>query len=42
MPPEPRDPAYLWDMLDAARSIQEFTQGAAFEDYARSKMMRSA
>jgi len=42
MPPEARDPAYLWDMLDAARSIQEFTHGAAFEDYAGNKMMRSA
>jgi len=42
MPPETRDPAHLWDMLDAARSIQEFTHDAAFEDYARSKMMRSA
>ncbi len=42
MPPEARDPAYLWDMLDAARSIQEFTQDAVFNDYAGNKMMRSA
>lgn len=42
MPPEARDPAYLWDMLDAARSIQEFTQEAVFNDYAGNKMMRSA
>ena len=42
MPPDARDPAYLWDMLDAARSIQEFTQDAVFNDYAGNKMMRSA
>ena len=42
MPPDARDPAYLWDMLDAARSIQEFTHKAVFNDYAGNKMMRSA
>ncbi len=42
MPPEARDPAYLWDMLDAARSIGEFTHEATFQHYARNKMMRSA
>lgn len=26
MPLEERAPAYLWDMLDAARAIVEFTQ----------------
>ena len=25
MPPDERDSAYLWDMLDAARAVQEFT-----------------
>ena len=39
---EARDPAYLWDMLDAARSIGEFTHEATFQHYARNKMMRSA
>ena len=42
MPPDARDPAHLWDMLDAALSIREFTAGATFDDYARNKMMRSA
>ena len=42
MPADARDPAYLWDMLDAARSIEEFTRGAGVDDYAQSKMMRSA
>ena len=42
MPPDARDPAYLWDMLDAALAIQEFAREATFDDYARNKMMRSA
>ena len=42
MPAEARDPAYLWDMLDAALAIQEFTAGGTFDDYSRNKMMRSA
>ncbi len=31
MPPEDRDAAYLWDMLDAARTIQEFTVGVSLD-----------
>ena len=27
MRPEERDPGYIWDMLDAARSVCEFTTG---------------
>jgi len=42
MPPDARDPAYLWDMLDAATAVKEFAAGATFQDYARNKMMRSA
>ncbi len=30
---EDRDLAYLWDMLDAARTALEFTRGATFRDY---------
>src|SRR5688572_24098913 len=33
MPPENRDAAYLWDMLDAARTIQNFTSGVSLDDY---------
>lgn len=33
MPPEDRDAAYLWDMLDAARTIQSFTTGVSLEEY---------
>jgi len=36
MPPENRDSAYLWDMLDAASAIQEFTAGVSLEDYDQS------
>jgi len=33
MQPEDRNAAYLWDMLDAARSILNFVEGKAFESY---------
>jgi uncharacterized protein with HEPN domain len=42
MPPDLRDPAYLWDMLDASRSVREFAEGVTFEQYLADKMMRSA
>lgn len=42
MHPETRDPAYLWDMLDAATSIREFTRNATFHEYAGNKLLRSA
>jgi uncharacterized protein with HEPN domain len=31
MPPNSRDAGYLWDMLQAARRLQEFTAGVFFE-----------
>lgn len=33
MRPEERDPAYLWDMLDAARSIVDFMQDLTLEEF---------
>jgi uncharacterized protein with HEPN domain len=33
MQPEERDPAYLWDMLEAARSVVEFTQDLTLEQF---------
>jgi uncharacterized protein with HEPN domain len=33
MQPEERDPAYLWDMLEAARAIVEFTQGVTPDQF---------
>jgi len=42
MPPESRDPAYLWDMLHATRDIRQFTIGVSFEQYMKNKMMQLA
>ncbi len=33
MPQPPRDPAHLWDMLDAARAVLDFVGAREFEDY---------
>lgn len=33
MPPNERDAAYLWDMLDAARTVQGFMAGLRFEEF---------
>lgn len=40
MRPEERDLAYLWDMLDAARTALEFTGGATFHDYDRDRKLQ--
>jgi uncharacterized protein with HEPN domain len=40
MPPEERDAAYLWDMLQTARDILEFTRGISFAEYSSNKMMK--
>jgi uncharacterized protein with HEPN domain len=42
MPPEERDAAYLWDMLQATRDLMDFTQGVTFAAYSSNKMMRMA
>lgn len=42
MQPEERDVAYLWDMLQTASDILEFTQGLTFAEYASNKMLRMA
>ena len=42
MPPEKGDAAYLWDMLDAARSVRDFTTGRSFQEYLRDQMLRRA
>ena len=33
MPPDKQDAAFLWDMLDAARTIVQFTAGLQYADY---------
>ena len=39
---ESRDAAYLWDMLDAARTIQEFVAGVRFDQYTRDRKLQLA
>jgi uncharacterized protein with HEPN domain len=39
----PRDRrAYLWDVLDAIRLIEEFTRGKSLDQYSSEPMLRSA
>jgi uncharacterized protein with HEPN domain len=42
MPAKANDPAYLWDMLSAARQIASFVQGISFTKYSRNKLIQSA
>lgn len=42
MPPDERDASFLWDMLDAARTIQQFTSGVIFDAYIKNRMMQLA
>jgi len=42
MQPEDRDLAYLWDMLDAAHAILNFTEGKSFEQYLQDRMLQLA
>lgn len=39
---ESRDPAYLWDMLDAASAISTFVAGRTFHDFQADRMLRNA
>jgi uncharacterized protein with HEPN domain len=42
MRPEERDPGYVWDMLDAARSVREFTTGVAEDEYLADRKLQLA
>lgn len=42
MLPEDKDSAYLWDMLDAARTITQFTSGLTLEKYLRDRKLQLA
>ena len=42
MPPDVKDMARLWDMLDAARAAVEFTTGRRYEDFLADRMLRAA
>ena len=37
-----RDAAYLWDMMEAAKTVREFTSGLSFQSYERDKKLRLA
>ena len=36
---ESLDPAYLWDMLDAAKAISAFIAGSTFHDFQTDRML---
>ena len=42
MPPEERDPATLWDMLDASRRILRYTAGKTIEDVGTDEILLDA
>ena len=42
MRPEEHDAAYLWDMLQAARSILGFTDRTTYETFSNDEMLRMA
>ena len=42
MPPESRDVALLWDMLEAAREIAGFVKGVDFERFQANRVLRYA
>jgi uncharacterized protein with HEPN domain len=42
MPPEDRDPALLWDMLETAREIRGFAGNVSLEDYRQNLVLRRA
>lgn len=42
MPPDDKDMARLWDMLDAAQAALQFTQDMRFEDFLKNRMARNA
>lgn len=42
MPPERSDPAHLWDMLQAARTVLDFVSEASLAEYLEDAKLRSA
>lgn len=40
--PEDRDPAYIWDMLEASREISNYITGMRFNDYEQNTMVQAA
>lgn len=42
MPRPARDPAHLWDMLDAAYSVVRFAGNKTFEEYLKDQLLQAA
>jgi len=42
MLPEDRDAAYLWDILDVAQTVVEFTAGLSVHDYLKDRKLQLA
>jgi len=42
MLPDERDAAYLWDMLDAARTVREFTANVGLDAYLEDRKLQLA
>jgi uncharacterized protein with HEPN domain len=42
MPRDCDDSAYLWDMLEAATTVMEFSGGRTYDDYLQDQMLRAA
>jgi uncharacterized protein with HEPN domain len=42
MRPDSRDTALLWDILTAAREVEQFVRGCMFEEFERNKILRYA
>jgi uncharacterized protein with HEPN domain len=42
MLPDERDTAYLWDMLDAARTVSRFVEGVGIDQYMEDKKLQLA
>lgn len=42
MPPDLRDASYVWDILEEARHVLEFTAGLTFEEYRSRRVVNAA
>jgi len=42
MQPEQRDAAYLWDMLDAAKTVEQLSSGMDFNQYSNDRRTQLA
>jgi uncharacterized protein with HEPN domain len=42
MQAEDRDAAYLWDLVEAAKTIRQFTEKLKFKDYEKNRMLQLA